>query len=149
MSSLWKYKICIQPLLDMTYIFISLFHTLSLSLCLSSQLSYLYVIYFVLSMSLLSLSFSLSACLALFHSLSAWVFFLLTWHLSTSVLPLNVCPESQTEGRCCLTISLESALSVAVFALILLFSFSLSVFLCLLVIFNSLVATMSQICFKS
>lgn len=56
-------------------------------------------------------------------SLCVWSF--LSWRQSASLLPTSVCPENQTQERCCLMIRTERARSVVVFILFLLFYRSL------------------------
>lgn len=81
------------------------------------------LLYFFLALSLPFHSFSLSACLALFQSLSGLLLSLLAWRRSTSLLPMSVCPENQTVERCCLMILQETACSVAAFVPFLLYFF--------------------------
>lgn len=120
---------------------------LSSSLPSSSQSIFQSLFYSLLFLatSLPTLSFSLSACLALLHTQSG----LLSWHQSASLLPTSVCPENQTEERCRLMIWLETAGSMAVFILFLLFSppciLCVCVSVCLLFRFNSLVTLLSRI----
>lgn len=112
-----------------------------------SLLSTLFSLFF-LALFFPTLSFSLSACLALVHSLSG-LFPPLAWHQFAAPLQTSVCTEKQT-GKRCLMIRLEMARSEAVFILFLLFSPpSVYVSVCLLIRFNSLAPLLSGIIRKS
>lgn len=79
-------------------------------------------------------------------SLSVWsVLPLLSWRQSDSLLPTSVCPENQTEQKCCLMIWLETACSVTVGIKFHLFFSSFCVSACLLFRLNSLVTLLSRI----